>query len=135
MLRGRKPQEETRHELIIWGLVLIVGAILFLTTYEQFPSLMLFIPGLILLGSAIFQDLQAEWSVGWFSYGSSILMVALGLGGIINTLLAPEGSTLIPWWIIAVVLFGSVLIVKSVFDPTPTRRDARLARSDHDEPM
>lgn len=135
MLRGRKPEQEVRHELIIWGVVLIVAALLYVTTYQSFPSLMLFIPGLILLGSAIFQDLQAGWHAGWFSYVSSILMVALGLAGIVNSLLAPEGTSVLPWWIVAVVLLGAVLIVKSVFDPTPSRSSEFSARRDYDEPM
>lgn len=117
MLRGQKPESELRFELFTWGLVLITAAILYITLFPVLPSLMLFIPGLILLGSAIFQDMQPDWHAGWFTYVLAIMVVATGLAGIINTLL---GEVIrLPWLVIAVVELGAVLVAKALYDPNP----------------
>ncbi len=117
MLRGDKPEAELRFELFTWGLVLITAAIIYLTLFPILPSLILFIPGLILLGSAIFQDLQPGWRVSWLTYLLAVIVVATGLAGIVNTLLGEMVK--LPWLIVAVVQFGLVLIIKAIYDPTP----------------
>lgn len=117
MLRGTKPEGELRFELFTWGLILITAAIIYLTVYPTLPGLILFIPGLILLGATLFQDMQPDWHVGWLTYVLAILVVATGLAWVTNTLLGSNGA--VPWLIIAVLELGAVLIVKAVYDPNP----------------
>lgn len=119
MLYGRKPEEEVRFELLTWGAVLIVAAIMYVLFRTTLPSLMLFIPGLILLGSAIFQDLQPDWRAGWPTYLLAILAVGIGLAGVINSLLG-EAVKLPPalWLIITATELGAVLIAKALYDPS-----------------
>lgn len=119
MLYGRKPEEEVRFELLTWGAVLIVAAIMYVLFRTTLPSLMLFIPGLILLGSAIFQDLQPDWRAGWPTYLLAILAVGIGLAGVVNTLLG-EVVKLPPalWLIITATELGAVLIAKALYDPS-----------------
>ena len=116
MLRGNKPEAEVRFELMVWGLVLITAAVLYVTLFNVLPSLMLFIPGLILLGGAIAQDLQEGWHAGAFSYILAIVIIATGLSGIINTLLGD--AVTIPWLVVAVVELGTVLLIKALYDPS-----------------
>ncbi len=120
MLRGRKSDTELRFELLTWGAILLAVVIIYVI-FQSLEGLviplMLFFPGLILLGSAIYQDMQMEWRAGWLSYVLAILVVATGLAGIINALF---GETLqIPWPIIAVAELGAVLIAKALYDPNP----------------
>lgn len=117
MLSGRKSEAEVRFELFTWGAILVAAAIMYVLFAKILPGLMLFIPGLILLGSAIFQDMQPDWHAGWLTYVMSILMVATGLAGIVNTLMGEAVS--LNWIVIAVVELGAVLIAKAVYDPTP----------------
>jgi len=117
MLRGHKSEAELRFELLTWGIVLLAAAAIYILFRETLPSLMLFIPGLILLGSAIYQDMQPDWHAGWPIYALSIVVVATGLAGIIERLLG--GSVELPWLIIAIVELGAVLVVKALYDPTP----------------
>jgi hypothetical protein len=117
MLRGNKSTGEVRFELITWGAVLITASILYVLFRDTLPSLMLFIPGLILLGSTIFQDVQLGWKAGWLNYALSILAVATGLAGIVNTLL---GEVIhLQWLVVAVVELGAILIAKALYDPNP----------------
>jgi hypothetical protein len=116
MLRGRKSTEELRFELLIWGIILITGAVIYVTVYDVLPSLILVIPGLILLGAAIFQDMQADWHAGWPVYVLAILVVATGLAALVNDLTAQRQ---VPWLVIAIVELGAIFIVKAVYDPTP----------------
>ncbi|GEM_PF-851522 len=117
MLRGNKTDEEIRFELLTWGAVLVTAAALYVLFYPLLPSLMLFIPGLILLGSALYQDLQLGWKAGWLTYALAILAVATGLAGIVNTLLGEVVR--LPWLIIAAVELGAILIAKALYDPNP----------------
>lgn len=117
MLRGRKTDAELRFELLTWGAVLILGAVLYVVFRDTLPSLMLFIPGLILLGSALFQDIQMGWKAGWLIYVLAILAVATGLAGIINTLLRPGNE--LPWLVVAIVELGAILVAKALYDPNP----------------
>jgi hypothetical protein len=120
MLRGNKPESEVRFELFAWGAVLVIAAVIYVAIYRVFPPfrpLILFIPGLILLGATIFQDMQPDWHAGWPSYALSILVVATGLAGLFNSLLGP--ALKLPWLIVAVVELGAILIVKALYDPTP----------------
>lgn len=117
MLRGTKSTGEVRFELVIVGAVLIAAALLYLAFFQTLPGLMFFFPGLILLGGAIYQDLQPDWKAGWLTYVLAILLVATGLGSIINTVL---GSVVkVNWLIIAVVELGIILIFKALYDPNP----------------
>lgn len=115
MLRGNKPEVETRFELLTIGLALITGVLCWVVYRESLPSLIIFVPGLILFGAALFQDLQPDWEAGWLSYTIAILLVAFGLAGIINTLLGEIVP--VPWLIVALVLFGIVFVVKALYDP------------------
>jgi hypothetical protein len=117
MLRGNKSTGELRFEYLITGTVLVVAAVLYVILPDDFRSLMLFIPGLILLGSAIYQDLQPDWTAGWLTYALAILLVATGLAGIVNTLVG--GAVPLNWFVIAVVELGAILIAKALYDPTP----------------
>jgi hypothetical protein len=117
MLRGNKSSGEIRFELLTWGAVLLTGSVMYLL-FKDTPleSMILFIPGLILLGSTLYQDIQLGWKAGWLNYALAILAVASGLGGIIN------GVTIgadIPWLIIAVAELGAILIAKALYDPNP----------------
>jgi hypothetical protein len=117
MLRGNKSDAEIRFELLTWGAVLVTAAALYVVFNTTLPSLMLFIPGLILLGSALYQDLQMGWKAGWLIYALAILAVATGLAGIVNSLL---GEALkLPWLIVATVELGAILIAKALYDPNP----------------
>ncbi|HLV44069.1 MAG TPA: hypothetical protein VKY39_03880 [Aggregatilineales bacterium] len=117
MLRGNKPEGELRFELFTWGLVLVVGAIIYVTLHPILPGLLLFIPGLILLGSAIYQDMQPGWTTGWLTYLLAIIIVATGLAWLIDSLLGP--AIRVPWLIIAAVELGALLIAKALYDPPP----------------
>lgn len=118
MLRGNKTDAELRFEFITWGAVLIAMAILYIAFYKTLPSLMLFIPGLILLGSALFQDIQMGWKAGWLNYVLAVLAVATGLAGIVNTLMGNLVPN-VPWWIIAIAELGAILVAKALYDPSP----------------
>lgn len=117
MLRGRKPESELRFELLTWGLVLVTAAVLYVTLFPVLPALILFIPGLILLGATIFQDIQPDWHASWLTYALAIIVVATGLAGLLNSMLGELIK--LPWLVIAVVELGAVLIVKALYDPTP----------------
>jgi len=116
MLRGNRSPEETRFDLFTWGAILISAAVLYLLFKDTLPAVMVFIPGLILLGSTIFQDLQDGWHAGFVNYAMAILAVGTGLAGIVNDLV---GGAEISWIIVAVVEFGAILIVKALYDPSP----------------
>ena len=116
MLKGNKTEGETRFELLIMGLVLVAAAALYVLFHKTLPSLILFIPGLILLGGAIFQDMQPDWKAGWITYLLAILIVATGLAGIVNSLL--NTGVKLPWLIVAIVELGAVLIAKALYDPS-----------------
>ncbi len=117
MLRGTKSSGEVRFELVVIGSVLIVAAVLYVTTFSSLPGLMLFFPGLIMLGGAIYQDMQPEWKAGWLTYVVAILLVATGLTSIVNTML---GNLLkLDWLVVAIVELGVLLILKALYDPTP----------------
>jgi hypothetical protein len=119
MLRGNKTSGEIRFELLTWGAVLLTGALMYIVfnTHPIFASMILFIPGLILLGSTLYQDIQLGWKAGWLNYALAILAVATGLGGVINGVLG--GSQNIPWLIIAIAELGAILIAKALYDPNP----------------
>ncbi len=119
MLRGRKSDAELRFELLTWGAVLITGAILYIIFRDGLPSMMLFIPGLILLGSALFQDIQMGWRSGWLNYVLAVLAVATGLAGIINSLFSFVQIGPVLWIVIAVAELGAILIAKALYDPNP----------------
>jgi len=120
MLRGSnysKSPGETRFELVITGSVLLTAAVLFVTTYSYMPGFMLFFPGLILLGGAIYQSIQPGWKAGWLTYLVAVLLVATGLASIVNRLL---GEVIhLQWYIVAVVEMGILLILKALYDPNP----------------
>ncbi|GAB4470895.1 MAG: hypothetical protein Kow00124_07470 [Anaerolineae bacterium] len=120
MAGGGKSELEFRVELLTWGAALLGGAAMWVAFSDVLPSLVLFIPGLILLGSAIFQDMQPDWSVSWFTYFLAILVVALGLAGIINTLLGEVVK--LNWLVLAIAVLGAVLIAKALYDQSVRRR-------------
>ncbi len=115
MLRGTKTEAEIRFELFTGGAILVCAAIMYVAFADTLPGLMLFFPGLIMLGSALFQDMQTDWKSGWLSYAVAILLVATGLAGIIKGVLAIN----LNWGIITIVELGMVLIVKAIYDPNP----------------
>lgn len=118
MLRGNKSTGEIRFEILILGVVLVTAAILYVIFSTTLPALMLFIPGLILLGGAIYQDMQPDWKSGWLIYALAIILVATGLAGVVNTLLGEVIK--LNWIVIAVVELGAILIAKALYDPNPT---------------
>lgn len=117
MLRGSKSPNEVRFELVVMGLMLVVGALLFVVFQgnDQLQPLIVFFPGLILLGGAIYQTITPDWKAGWITYVIAIVMVALGLAGLINNMLV--GTVHVDWWIIAIVALGVVLIFKALYAP------------------
>jgi hypothetical protein len=117
MLQGHKSTGELRFEFLLLGIVLVVAAVLYVILPDDLRSLMLFIPGLILLGSAIYQDMQPDWKAGWLMYVLAILMVATGLAGLVNTLMG--GTVRLNWLVVAIVELGAILIAKALYDPTP----------------
>lgn len=119
MLRGVKSPGETRFELVTTGVVLIVGAVLYVATTSTptLQPLILFFPGLILLGSAVFQTITPDWRAGWLTYVIAILLMAIGLAGLINGIMGEVIK--IQWWIIAIVALGVVLIFKALYAPNP----------------
>lgn len=116
MLRGNKNTGEVRFELVIMGAMLLTAAGLYLV-FQNTPLLPLvfFFPGLILLGGAIFQDLQPEWKAGWLTYLLAIGLAAYGLAGYFKVLGLEGGSALI----IGAVILGVVFIIKALYDPNP----------------
>lgn len=122
MLRGRKSSNEIRFEWMIVGVILMVVAIIYVIFNNpdmkdfMFPFMMFF-PGLILLGSAIYQDMQPDWKAGWLAYAMAILLVASGLAGIVNKLMGAAFK--LDWFIVAAVELGAVLIAKALYDPSP----------------
>jgi len=119
MLRGNKTDTEVRFELLTWGAALLAFAAMWVVFRQNLPGLMAFIPGLILLGAAIFQDMQTDWHAGWLSYGLAIVMVATGLASIINTLFGE--AVRINWFIVVLVELGAVLVAKALYDPSVGR--------------
>ena len=122
MLRGRKSSGEIRFEWMILGVILVALAIIYVifnnpAMQNLMIPIMLFFPGLILLGSAIYQDMQPDWKAGWLAYAMAILLVATGLAGIVDALMADIFD--LPWFIVAAVELGAVLIAKALYDPSP----------------
>lgn len=117
MLRGNKTEVELRFELLTWGLILLTVVFCWVLFRESLPSLMLFVPGLILFGSALFQDMQPDWTAGWLTYILSTIVVATGFVGIVNTLFETVEVAPYLWLIIAIVQLGVVLVVKALYDP------------------
>lgn len=117
MFRGNKPESEVRFELLTWGVLLITAAIIYVTIYPALPSMILFIPGLILLGATIFQDMQPDWHAGWLGYIVAVLVVASGLVGVVNQ--AMGQAIKLPWLVIAAIELGVILLIKAIYDPTP----------------
>jgi hypothetical protein len=117
MLQGNKSTGELRFEFLMLGIILITAAVLYVILPEDLRALMMFVPGLILLGSAIYQDMQSDWKAGWLTYALAILLVATGLAGVVNALLG--NAIRLNWIVIAVVELGAILIAKALYDPTP----------------
>ena len=117
MLRGTKSDAELRFEFLTLGVVLISAAVCWLLFRDSFPSLILFVPGLVVIGSAIFQDMQPDWKAGWITYILAGLVVATGLAGLINQILGDVIDIKVQWWIIAVVELGALFIAKALYDP------------------
>lgn len=117
MFRGNRSSEEVRFDLLTWGAILISGAVLYVLFKDTLPSLMLFFPGMILLGSTIYQDLQKGWRAGFLNYAMAILAVGTGLAGLVNDLVIGAN---ISWLIVSIVEFGAILIVKALYDPSPS---------------
>lgn len=117
MFGRNKPEAEVRFELLTWGLLLITAALIYVTIYDALPSMILFIPGLILLGATIFQDMQPDWHAGWLGYIVAVLVVATGLVGIVNQTMG--WAIKLPWLVIAAIEMGAVLLIKAIYDPTP----------------
>jgi len=119
MLRGAKSSNEVRFELVVTGLQLVVGAVLYVVLQgnAQLQPLIVFFPGLIMLGGAIYQTITPDWRAGWVTYVIAILMVAISLAGLINNVM---GEVIhIDWWIIAIASLGIILIFKALYDPSP----------------
>ena len=118
MLRGNKSDSELRFELFTWGAMILAAAMVYAVVGNDKPvsGLVLFLPGMIMLGSALFQDMQSDWKSSWLTYVLATVMVATGLAGIVNGFF---GERTLQWWLIAVVELGAILIVKAVYDPTP----------------
>ena len=116
MLRGNKSNEELRFELLTLGIILLSAAVCWVVFRQILPSMTLFIPGLIMLGSAIFQDLQPDWSAGWHTYALAIVLVSTGLAGVVNTFLGD--AVKLNWFVITVVELGAILIAKALYDPS-----------------
>ena len=117
MLRGTKSSGEVRFELVLTGAILLTAAVIYVVAFKSLPGLMLFLPGLILLGGAIYQDMQPGWKAGWLTYVLAVILVATGLAWIVNTVLAEFIH--LDWFIIAAVELGVLLILKALYDPTP----------------
>lgn len=120
MFKKNKSEAETRFELVTWGMILLAAAVCYVVFRHTLPSLMLFFPGLVLMGSALFQDMQPDWHAGWPTYIVSGLAVALGLAGLVNQLLG--GFVEFPpllWLVFVAVELGMLFIIKALYDPTP----------------
>lgn len=115
-----KSDAETRFELVTWGVILVTAAVCYVLFRHTMPSLMLFFPGLVLMGSALFQDMQADWRAGWPTYIVSGLAVAVGLAGLVTQLLGSRFQ-LPPllWVVFTAVELGVLFVVKALYDPTP----------------
>lgn len=120
MFKGNKPEAEARFELVTWGVILLVAAVCYVLFRQILPPLMLFFPGLVLMGSALFQDMQPDWHAGWPTYIVSGLAVAIGLAGTLTQLLG-ENISFPPfmWLVITAVELGALFVIKALYDPTP----------------
>lgn len=117
MLRGTKSSGEVRFELVLTGAILLTAAVVYVVAFSWLPGLMLFLPGLMLLGGAIYQDMQPGWKAGWLTYLIAVILVATGLAWIVNTVL--KGVINLNWIVVAAVELGVLLILKALYDPTP----------------
>lgn len=119
MLRSNrtKSDAEIRFELIIMGVMLVSAAILYLV-FRNTPYVgsMFLIPGLIFLGSAIFQDLQEGWRSGWLAYALAIILISTGVVNIVNAVTGGQVSAGV-WVMILAVEVGAVFIAKAIYDP------------------
>ncbi|NDJ51769.1 MAG: hypothetical protein GYB68_01640 [Chloroflexi bacterium] len=127
---NRKQDAEVRFELLTWGAILIIGALLFLAFRNStlFP-IIFFVPGLILLASAVYQDLQDDWTTGWPTYLGAMLLVATGFAGVVTATSTGASFTII-WLVVIVIEIGLVLIIKALFDPSPDITIMPTSRSD-----
>ncbi|MGF1503633.1 MAG: hypothetical protein ACFB51_00605 [Anaerolineae bacterium] len=120
MLGTNKSGQEKRFELLITGIFLITAAGTFAVVWRgPLRGLLLFLPGLVLLGGAIFQDLQPGWHAGAFTYILATLLVGTGLAAIFYTVLGDV--IFVPGWLWVVVTIaelGAVLVAKALYDPT-----------------
>jgi hypothetical protein len=120
MLNNNKSETEKRFELFISGLLLMTAAVCFILFWEtSLRGMLLFMPGLILLGSAIFQDMQPGWFAGMVTYIFAALLVGTGLALLINALLGDVVP--VPGWLwimITIVELGAVMVAKALYDPT-----------------
>lgn len=114
-LRGSpKSDEEKRWELLTWGVVFVSVAIIYAIA-RGFNYWMLVVSGAVLLGSAVFQDVQRGWTVSWLTYALGILVLGTGVAGVVNELLG--GLVQVQWWVVVLMELGAVFIVKAFYDP------------------
>jgi ABC-type uncharacterized transport system permease subunit len=116
MLRGNKSNDELRFELLTLGIILLSAAVCWVIFRQILPSMTLFVPGLIMLGAAIFQDLQPDWRAGWPTYALAVVLVSTGLAGVVNTFLGE--AVKLNWVVITIVELGAILVAKALYDPS-----------------
>ena len=109
-----KSDEEKRWEWLTWGVVLISVAVIYAITLS-FNYLMLLVAGMILLLSAVYQDMREGWTVSWLTYALAIVVLGTGVAGVVNDLAG--GVVNIPWWVVVLVELGAIFIVKAFYDP------------------
>lgn len=109
-----KSESEKRFELAAWGLGLVLFAIAWIFFDKSLPGLMAFLPGVIILGSALYQDVQEGWSASPMTYFIGIVMTAVGITSLISTFL---GDVIhLNWVVVSIALMGSGLLIKAFKD-------------------
>ena len=121
MLRGgsSKSANEVRFELVVLGSMLVVGVLMYVA-FQKTPELqplVIFFPGLILLGGCVYQTVTPNWKAGTLTYVIAILLLSIGLAGLINSQLGEVVR--VDWWIVAIASLGVILIFKALYDPNP----------------
>lgn len=113
-MKNPKTEEEKRFELATWGTALVLFALVWILFADTLPGLMMFMPGIVILGSALYQDIQKTWSSNLISYLTGILMTAVGLTSLVSTFMGDIIQ--LNWVIVSIAIMGAALVIKAFRD-------------------
>lgn len=109
-----RSENEKRFELAAWGLALLLFAVAWIFFDKTLPGLMTFLPGVIIVGSALYQDIQEGWSASPVTYFMGIIMTAVGITSLISSFL---GDVIhLNWVVVSIAIMGTGLLIKAFKD-------------------